>query len=239
MNVAYDPGWQMLPSYHYSYLVGVLIFWVAWIVCSILGKRYRAEIRWGSLIGAPMALTSLLFVPQYWSPPSLFNLDLRLRVGIEDVLWAAAVGGIASVVGEMFLRERLAATRKLPRKRHYTPFVLAVVVFVALEFWHPGKTMDNTIISLALGAFVLAFLRSDLVPLMLTSALSFTALYFFLFLCLLFLYPQFVQRYYNLQNLLGNYILGVPIEELLFAATGGAVWSVAYEYVHGYRVLPA
>jgi hypothetical protein len=228
----------MLPSYHYSYLIGVLIFWVAWIVCSIFGKRYRVEIRWGSLIAAPMALTSLLFVPQYWSPPSLFNLDQRIRVGIEDVLWAAAVGGIASVVGEMLLKEGLAAMRKLPRKRHYAPFVFAVAVFGALEFWHPGKTMDNTIISLALGALVLACLRRDLVPMMLASALSFTALYFFLFLCLLTLYPQFVVRYYNLQNLLGIYILGVPIEELLFAATGGAIWSVAYEYVHGYRVLP-
>jgi hypothetical protein len=73
---------------------------------------------------------------------------------------------------------------------------------------------------------------------MLISALSFTALYFFLFLCLLFLYPEFVQRYYNLPNLLGIYVLGVPIEELLFAATGGAAWSAAYEYVHGYIVRP-
>src|ERR1700688_3696629 len=107
----------MLPSYRYSYLVGVLIFWVAWIVCSVLGMRYRAEIRWGSLIAAPMAFTSLLFVPQYWSPPSLFNLDQRIRVGIEDVLWAAAVGGIASVVGELLLKEGLATMRSQARKR--------------------------------------------------------------------------------------------------------------------------
>ena len=159
-------------------------------------------------------------------------------VGIEDFLWAAAVGGLASVVGELLLKERLAATRKLQRKRHYAPFVFAVVVFVVLEAWHPGKTMENTIISLAFGALTLAYLRPDLLPLMLTSALSFTALYFFLFLCLLFFYPEFVQRYYNLPNLLGIYFLGVPIEELLFAATGGAVWSAAYEYVHGYIVRP-
>ena len=42
--------------------------------------------------------------------------------------------------------------------------------------------------------------------------------------------------YYNLPNLLGIYVRGVPIEEVLFAATGGAVWSVAYEYVYGYRL---
>ena len=109
----------MLPSYYYSYLVGVLIFWAAWVACSIVGKTYRAEIRWGTLIAAPLALTSLVFVPQYWTPPSLFNLDQRIRVGIEDFLWAAAVGGIASVVGEIFLKERLGAMRKSRHKRHY------------------------------------------------------------------------------------------------------------------------
>lgn len=226
----------MLPSYHYSYLVGVLIFWVAWMVCSILGKTYRSEIRWGTLIAAPLALTSLLFVPQYWTPPSLFNLDQRIRVGIEDFLWAAAVGGIASVVGELFLKERLGAIRKSRHKRHYAPFVLVVVVFVALYFGLHWKTMNATIVSFAAGAVLLAYLRRDLMPLMLTSAVSFTLLYFLLFLCVLLLYPQFVDRYYNRPNLLGIYVLKVPIEELLFAATGGAIWSVAYEYVFGYRL---
>jgi Lycopene cyclase len=227
-----------LSNYHYSYLVGVLIFWAAWILCSIIGQSYRAEIRWGTLIAAPLALTSLLFVPQYWTPPSLFNLDQRIRVGIEDFLWAAAVGGIASVVGELLLKEKLATLRSQPRQRHYAPFALLVVVFLALELWHPNKTMYNTIAAFAAGAVMIAFLRSDLVPLMVVSALSFTALYFFLFLGLLFLYPEFVRRFYNIPNLLGIYVLGVPIEELLFAATGGAIWSVAYEYVEGYRLSP-
>ena len=226
----------MLPSYHYSYLVGVLIFWVAWIACFTFGTAYRREIRWGTLIASPMALTSILFVPQYWTPPSLFNLDQRIRVGIEDFLWAAAVGGIASVVGEILVRDKLAAIRSSRHKRHYAPFVLIAVLFVVLELWHRNRTMDNTIVSFAAGSLVLAYLRRDLIPLMLTSSASFTVLYFGLFLCVLFLYPKFVEYFYNLQNLLGIYVHGVPIEELLFAATGGAIWSVAYEYVHGYRL---
>ena len=226
----------MLPSYHYSYLVGVLIFWIAWVLCFVLGGNYRREMRWGTLIASPMALTSLLFVPQYWTPPSLFDLDQKIRVGIEDFLWAAAVGGIASIVGEILLKEKLAAIRKSRHKRHYAPFVVIVALFGALELWHPNRTMDNTIVSFAVGAAVLAYLRRDLIPLMLTSTASFTILYFLLFLCVLFLYPEFVLRFYNLPNLLGIFVRGVPIEELLFAGTGGAIWSVAYEYVHGYRL---
>ena len=227
-----------MQNYHYSYLVGVLIFGAAWVACYLIGKSYRAEIRWGTLISAPMALTSILFVPQYWTPPSLFDLDQKIRVGIEDVLWAAAVGGIASVVAEIFLKERLSALRKGSRKRHFAPFIVVVVVFILLQLWRPGKTIYNTIIAFAIGAVVIAVLRSDLIPTMLTGALSFTALYFVLFLTVLLLYPDFVKHFYNIPHLLGKYVLGVPIEELLFAGTGGAIWSIAYEYVQGYRLEP-
>src|SRR6266852_9753776 len=171
-----------MQNYHYSYLVGVLIFGAAWVACYVLGKKYRAEIRMGTLIAAPMALTSLLFVPQYWTPPSLFSLDQKIRVGIEDVLWASAVGGIASVVAEIFLKERLSALRKGIRKRHFAPFIIVVVVFVVLQLWHPGKTIYNSIIAFAIGTAVIAVLRSDLIPTMLTGALSFALLYFALFL---------------------------------------------------------
>jgi hypothetical protein len=225
-------------NYHYSYLVGALIFDVAWLACYLLGKNYRAEIRWGTLIAAPLALTSILFIPQYWTPPSLFNLDQRIKVGIEDFLWAAAVGGIASAVAEILLKERLSSLRKVRRKRHFAPFVLVVVLFVALELWHKDKTIYNCILAFAIGAAVIAWVRSDLIPTMITGALSFMTLYFALFLVFLFLYPGFVQRYYNVPNLLGVYIAGVPIEELLFAGTGGAIWSVAYEFVQGYRLEP-
>ena len=82
---------------------------------------------------------------------------------------------------------------------------------------------------------MVAYLRRDVIVLMLIGALIFTALYLVLFVYLL-LYPDFVQRSYNVPNLLGINIFRVPIEELMFAASGGAVWSVAYEYLQGYRL---
>jgi hypothetical protein len=229
-----------MPNYHYSYLIGVLIFWAGWLACYVAGKRYRREIRWGSLISAPFALTSFLFIPQYWTPPSLFNLDQKLiKVGIEDVLWAAAVGGIASVVGEILLKDRLGKIRKAKRSRHYAPFIVLLWVLAALEIWHPHKSIYNTIIALAVAAIVIALRRSDLIPTMLVGAMSFTVLYFAMFRIVLCLYPEFIQRFYTIKNLLGLYVFGIPIEELLFAAAGGAVWSVAYEYLHGYKLTPA
>jgi len=92
------------------------------------------------------------------------------------------------------------------------------------------------IIALAVGAIVVLLIRRDLTLLMCVGAANFTALYFILFAYFLLLYPNFIHNHYNVPNLLGIYVWKVPIEELLFAASGGAVWSVAYEYVQGYRL---
>jgi len=223
---------------HFAYLVGALLFDGAWLACYVVGKKYRPQIIWGTTVTTPLALTSFLFVPQYWTPPSLFDLDAHIRVGIEDFLWAGAVGGIASVVGEMVLKETLAARRREHRKKHYAPFIVMLVVFLICWAQFPQKNIYNTAIAFLACGLVVAFLRSDLIPTMVIGAIVFTILYFLLFVYFLALYPDFIERYYNLANISGIRLHGVPIEELMFAATGGAVWSVAYEYFQGYRFAP-
>lgn len=222
---------------HYAYLVGALIYDAAWVVCYIFCKSYRRQMIWGSAVSAPFALTSILFIPQYWTPPSLFNLDARFKVGIEDFLWAAAVGGIASVIGEAVLKERFAARRGQKRKRHFFPFIVMAILFAAIEFWHPNETMYNMILALLVGALLVLLIRPDLTILMLVGSALFTALYWLLFLYFLAFFPEFVGKFYNVSHLLGISVRGVPIEELMFAASGGAVWSVAYEYIQGYRLV--
>src|SRR5215472_8670050 len=60
-------------NYHFAYLVGALLFDAAWLACYLIGKKYRAQVIWGTVISAPLAITSILFIPQYWTPPSLFD----------------------------------------------------------------------------------------------------------------------------------------------------------------------
>ena len=63
-----------------------------------------------------------------------------------------------------------------------SPFVFLCVVFIALELWHPHNTMSNTMVVFAFGAIILAYLMRRLIPLMLARAITFTLLYFGLFL---------------------------------------------------------
>lgn len=225
-----------MPDYHYSYLIGTLLFVAAWMACLLVGVSYRRQSGWGALVSAPFAITSVWFIPQYWIPPSLFNLDLRYKVGIEDSLWAAAVGGIASVIGEIYLKQKLVERRKQKRKKQIAPFVVLGALILALHHWWPEKTIYDMIFALTICAVVVLLLRPDLWLVMAVGAVVFTILYWSLFEILLRLYPHFIERFYNVSNLWGHYVLRVPVEEVLFAASGGAVWSVAYEYLQGYRL---
>ena len=49
---------------------------------------------WTSLLG----LTEPLFVPEYWSPPSLFDLAMRTGFDIESLIFSFGIGGIAVIL---------------------------------------------------------------------------------------------------------------------------------------------
>lgn len=224
-------------NYHYSYFVGALIFVTAWVVLYAFTKQHRGQMIWGSLLSAPFSLTGFLFIPEYWSPPSLFNWAQRLGISIEDVLWSAAVGGIASAVSEIAFRERLARMRGPAKESRYAPLIAVVAVFIVLEVFWPARSIYSMMIAFAVGSVLIACVRPDLLGRMLRGAAVFAFVYLLLFAYFLALYRDFIPRYYNTASLLGVYVLGIPIEELLFAFTGGAVWSVMYEYMYGYRLV--
>lgn len=66
---------------------------------------------------------------------------------------------------------------------------------------------------------------------MLASAFIFLILYFLYFLILIALSPGYVEQVWNLKAISGILILGIPLEELLFALSFGFLWSSIYEHI--------
>src|SRR6266566_4463339 len=114
-----------------------------------------------------------------------------------------------------------------------------VVVFLILRAWHPQKNIYNTAVAFAVCALMVALLRRDLILTMIVGAVIFTILYFALFLYFLSLYRNFVDLYYNLANLSGIRLLGVPIEELMFPAFPAPRGHARSEPVAADRFAPA
>jgi hypothetical protein len=191
---------------------------------------------WGTLLATPFAFTAFLFIPEYWSPPSLFNWAQRYGISIEDVVWSAAVGGIASALSEILFHDRLEQMRRIEEKvRRWKPLILAVIILVVLELLRPAHSIYNMMIAFCAASVYIAIIRRDLIGRMLRGATVFAVVYLLLFAWLLAVYTDFVPRYYNVKSLWGLYVAGIPLEEALFAFTGGAVWTVLYEYTQGYR----
>jgi len=49
---------------------------------------------------APFGLTEPMFVPEYWSPPSLFELAQRTGFDIEGIIFSFAIGAGTDVAME-------------------------------------------------------------------------------------------------------------------------------------------
>ena len=66
---------------------------------------------------------------------------------------------------------------------------------------------------------------------MIVSAFIFLGIYFVYFLTLIAMLPDYVGQFWNLRAISGILILGIPLEELLFAASFGFLWSSVYEHM--------
>jgi hypothetical protein len=189
---------------------------------------------WASLLTAPLGLTEPLFVPDYWSPPSLLDLARTTGFDVESLIFTFGIGGIGAVLYDIFTGRALVAIptsqRQAPRhKLHYVAVTVPFLSFPLLYLfrWNP---IYPAIIAMALGAVATMLCRPDLARKTWVGALLFVAFYSAFLLGVELTAPGYVARVWNLGALSGLRIVGMPLEEFLFAAAFGAYWSGVYEH---------
>ena len=228
---------------HYAWLNWSLLLLVVWLAVFLLlgDRKRRREMLMVSLWTSLLGLTEPLFVPAYWNPPSLFNLAQTTGFDIESLLFAFGVGGGAFALYNLLFRAKdasvHAAERHGPRHRfHFWAIASAPIVFGILVFATNLNPIYDAIIAMFAGGITALYCRPDLARKMLASAAIFLAFYFLCFLTLIIAYPGYVAAVWNLKALSGILIFGIPLEELLFAASFGFLWSGVYEHFTWKRV---
>lgn len=80
----------------YAWLNWSLILLIVWAIVyfSLKNKESKKEMFVVSLWTSLLGLTEPLFVPEYWAPPSLFDLALKTGFDIESLFFAFGVGGL-------------------------------------------------------------------------------------------------------------------------------------------------
>lgn len=222
----------------YIWLIWSLILLAIWLIiyASLGSKDKRKEMLIVSLWTSLLGLTEPLFVPAYWSPPSLFNLALRTGFDIESLVFSFGIGGIAVILYERIFRSQHSTVsvkeHHSPRhKFHIRALLVAPVVLVVLLITTKLNPLHSSIVAMVAGGLATWYCRPDLKKKMIVSAFIFLALYFLYFLTLIAISPGYVEQVWNLKAISGILILGIPLEELLFASGFGFIWSSVYEHI--------
>ena len=218
-----------------------LVLLVIWAVIWLLKPAVRKEMLWVSILTAPLGLTEPLFVPEYWSPPSLFNLAATTGFDIESLIFSFAVGGIGAVLYETLVKvrhSRMDLHERSSRRHRFHELALAapLIVFIPLHLFTALNPIYSASIAMSAGAIAAVLCRPDLTKKIIGGSLLFLGLYFLFFLSFNLVYPGIVERVWNLRAISGILILGIPAEELLFALTFGGMWSSLYEHFKWYKI---
>ncbi len=220
----------------YAYLMMSTTLWLVWLVLYVVRTDLRRNMLGVSLATALLGLTEPLFVPKYWNPFTLFDLARRTGFDVESLIFSFAIGGIVFAVYEVLFRmapsEGMANERHQARHRHHVLAVTAgPLVFVILAVVTSLNPIYSSAIALVAGFFATLYCRPDLWLKMIVSGGLFFAVYFIVFLVFNLAFPGYVAVVWNLRALSGVRILGVPLEELMFAFTFGLYWSSMYEHL--------
>lgn len=218
-----------------AFSLGLFFIWLV-IFLSLKNREGKKEMLLVSLWTSLLGLTEPLFVPEYWNPPSLFNLAQKTGFDIESIIFSFAVGGIAAVIYETTFKTRHAAVPlkeklKSIHKLHYFFLSLSPLVFLLLWIFTEINPIYSAIAAMFVGAMGAVVCRKDLARKVLAGGILFSGLYFIFFVSFNWAFPGYIARVWNLDAISGILISGVPLEELLFAFTLGMLWSGLYEHL--------
>ena len=151
-----------------------------------------------SLATALFGLTEPLFVPEYWNPPTLFNLAQRTGFDLESLIFCFGIGGVGSVLYFVITHRNdvpvPASEKRLPLHRHHykalvSPFIAFALLY--LLHWNP---IYPSIAAMATGAIATVLCRPDLKTKTWVGGVLFLAYYFVFFLTLEVISPGYVRH---------------------------------------------
>lgn len=220
----------------YAYLALSAALFAVWLILYALRADIRREMLWVSLATMFLGLTEPLFVPEYWNPPTLWDLARRTGFDLESLLFSFAIGGVVFAAYHVIFRrapsESMAHERGHPRHRYHVLAILsAPVLFVILAAFTTLNPIYSAAIALVGGFLATLYCRPDLWLKMIVSGVLFFLVYFTIFALFNLAFPGYVAAVWNLKAVSGLLAWGVPLEELLFAFTFGLYWSSMYEHL--------
>ncbi|MCF6211520.1 MAG: lycopene cyclase domain-containing protein [Gammaproteobacteria bacterium] len=229
-------------SDQYIWLLWSSAFLIPWALVYMAFPAQRRAMLWASLFTTPFGLSEPLFVPEYWMPPSLFDLAENTGFDIESLIFCFGIGGIGSVFYNLLSKkipQTLASCERNHRvhRYHYMALATPFVVFIVLYFF-PWNPIYPSIIAMFSGTLATMLCRPDLKRKTWIGGLLFLIYYAIFLAGLEWSAPGYIERIWNMEALSGITVWFMPIEELLFAIGFGMYWSGVYEHFTWRKLKP-
>jgi hypothetical protein len=216
----------------YPYLCASLVLLVFFLIAFFTQSKQRRPMLLSALFSAPYAFLSIFFVPAYWNPVRV----LHLSIGIEDILFSFSNGGIVWLLATWPLRDRLILDIQIKQVfKRYLIFTASGITFWLILILSGCDPMHGAFLGIVVIIVLLLWLRIELWPLILVGMLSFGLLYFIFCSITFAMNPNFLMQW-NVQSLSGNSLLGVPIEEIVWGMSFGALWPLLMGYSFNTRL---
>lgn len=227
--------------HQYVWLLWSGAFLLAYLAVFAISPKQRSMMLWAGALTAPFGLTEPLFVPEYWNPPTLFDLAQRTGFDLESLIFTFAIGGVAVVLynrlaGQSVTRFPEGARSMRRHRLHGLALLTPAIAFTLLSMfgWNP---IYPAMIAMVAGAAAAVLCRPDLLAKTLVGGLLFAGYYALFMLGLVLTAPGYIEQVWNLPALSGVILLGIPVEELLFGFAFGLFWSGVYEHLTWTRAL--
>lgn len=207
-----------------------------WLIVFIIYREARKRMVLASLITMPFGLTEPLFVPEYWHPPSLFNLAHQTGFDIESLIFCFGIGGLGIALYDLIFKvehQEMSPAEKHHRRHRFHIWTLLspMIIFPPLYAFSNWNVIYSATLSMFLAGLAALWCRPDLKIKIWIGGVLFLLFYAVYFLSLALLARGYVEQVWTLAAISGIEIIGIPIEELLFAFTFGMLWSSYWEHL--------
>ena len=227
-----------------SFLFSSLAFFFVWLMLLLFSESTRREQLIMSVVGLVLSPGVLLIAATDYRQITSGTVS---AIGVEDMLFAFSLFGIAAVIYHVLLGKH---THKLrgPKVKidHAVTHWLAHLILVLglwiimslllLEVFGLSSVQSGIVGGLLIATYIIAE-RQDLLFDALLSGVLVAALVFIvehLFFARMF--PDAASNYWQFENLSTFVVGGIPIEELMWAAVVGLAIGPMYEWLRRYAL---
>jgi hypothetical protein len=209
----------------YPYLVGSLAFLAMFGILYALNPAYRRVALLSAALSTPYSLLAVVFVPAYWEPAQVF----RFLAGPEDLMFSFATGGVAWIIvaGSYYaVPDRPWGGTGLLRLAQATTGFLLLWLLLRLA----GLSIMWAALAAGVGlwSFLVARDRGALTT-SIKGGVVFSVAYTLVAAAVIYANPSFAQSW-AADGLFGVTLLGLPLEEALWAFEFAAIWPLLVAY---------